>query len=124
MFDHLEGNRPVLYFLGFMLLAIALFFMVVIIEKPELYAMQFVLGIHMILMGIQIRDDIMDERVVNLSNRAFKTSYLMTLLISVIFFTLYTFDLINLRAEISIILILSIMFLSFSVSNFILWRRY
>ncbi|MCE4957430.1 hypothetical protein [Macrococcoides caseolyticum] len=100
------------------------FLMVVIFEKPELYAMQFVLGIHLILKGIQNREEIVDERVVHLSNRAFKTSYLVTLFVGMIFITLYTFDLIEMRPESSIIIILAMMFLSFSVSNFVLWRKY
>ncbi|MGV2928718.1 hypothetical protein RW115_08940 [Macrococcus capreoli] len=124
MFDHLEGNRPVLYFLGFGLLLMSIFLMIVVFEKPELYAMQLVLGIHLILMGVQNRDDIVDERVVNLSNRAFKTSYLVTLFVGMIFITLYTFGLTTMRAESSIITILAIMFLTFSVSNFMLWRKY
>lgn len=124
MFDHLEDNRPMLYFLGGGLLLMSLFFMVVIFEKPELYAMQLVLGIHMILMGIQNRDELLDERVVALSNRAFKTSYMVTLLTGMLFFTLYTFGLITLKAESAIVIILAIMFLSFSVSNFMLWRKY
>ncbi|MGV2876028.1 hypothetical protein ROU88_09065 [Macrococcus capreoli] len=124
MFDHLEGNRPVLYFLGFGLLLTSIFLMIVVFEKPELYAMQLVLGIHLILMGVQNRDDIVDERVVNLSNRAFKTSYLVTLFVGMIFITLYTFGLTTMRAESSIITILAIMFLTFSVSNFMLWRKY
>jgi len=124
MFNNLEGNRPMLYFLGGGLLLMSLFFMVVIFEKPELYAMQLVLGIHMILMGIQNRDELLDERVVALSNRAFKTSYMVTLLTGMLFFTLYTFGLITLKAESAIVIILAIMFLSFSVSNFMLWRKY
>ncbi|TDM39334.1 hypothetical protein ETI06_10185 [Macrococcoides goetzii] len=124
MFNHLEGNRPMLYFLGSGLLLMSLFFMVVIFEKPELYAMQLVLGIHMILMGIQNRDELLDERVVALSNRAFKTSYMVTLLTGMLFFTLYTFGLITIKAESAIVIILAIMFLSFSVSNFMLWRKY
>ncbi|MCU7557856.1 hypothetical protein [Macrococcus capreoli] len=124
MFDHLEGNRPVLYFLGFGLLLTSIFLMIVVFEKPELYAMQLVLGIHLILMGVQNRDDIVDERVVNLSNRAFKTSYLVTLFVGMIFITLYTFGLTTMRAESSIITMLAIMFLTFSVSNFMLWRKY
>ncbi|WP_414042387.1 hypothetical protein ACMGE9_08600 [Macrococcus sp. EM39E] len=124
MFNHMEGNRPALYLLGFVMLAMAAFFMIVIIERPELYVMQFVLGIHMILMGIQNREEMVDERIVSLSNRAFKTSYLVTLFVGMIFFTLYTFDWIDLRAESAIIIMLSIMFLSFSVSNFVLWRKY
>lgn len=124
MFNHSEGNRPMLYFLGGGLLLMSLFFMIVIFEKPELYAMQLVLGIHMILMGIQNRDELLDERVVALSNRAFKTSYMVTLLTGMLFFTLYTFGLITLKAESAIVIILAIMFLSFSVSNFMLWRKY
>lgn len=124
MFNHLEDNRPMLYFLGGGLLLMSLFFMVVIFEKPEVYAMQLVLGIHMILMGIQNRDELLDERVVALSNRAFKTSYMVTLVTGMLFFTLYTFGLITLKAESAIVIILSIMFLSFSVSNFMLWRKY
>lgn len=124
MFKHLEGNRPMLYFLGGGLLLMSLLFMIVIIEKPELYAMQLVLGIHLILMGIQNRDELLDERVITLSNRAFKTSYLVTLFTGMIFFTLYMFDLITLKAESAIVLILAIMSLSYSVSNFLLWRKY
>ncbi|RAI80110.1 hypothetical protein BFS35_010015 [Macrococcoides goetzii] len=124
MFNHLEGNRPMLYFLGAGLLLMSLFFMVVIFEKPEFYAIQLVLGIHMILMGIQNRDELLDERVVALSNRAFKTSYMVTLFTGMIFFTLYTFGLITLKAESAIVIILAVMSLSFSVSNFMLWRKY
>lgn len=124
MFSHLEGNRPMLYFLGAGLLLMSLFFMVVIFEKPEFYAMQLVLGIHMILMGIQNRDELLDERVVALSNRAFKTSYMVTLFTGMLFFTLYTFGLITLKAESAIVIILAVMSLSFSVSNFMLWRKY
>ena len=113
MFNHLEGNRPMLYFLGGGLLLISLFFMLVMFEKPELYAMQLVLGIHMILIGIQNRDELLDERVVALSNRAFKTSYMVTLFTGMLFFTLYTFGLITLKAESAIVIILAIMFLSF-----------
>lgn len=124
MFNHLEGNRPMLYFLGAGLLLMSLFFIVVIFEKPEFYAMQLVLGIHMILMGIQNRDELLDERVVALSNRAFKTSYMVTLFTGMLFFTLYTFGLITLKAESAIVIILAVMSLSFSVSNFMLWRKY
>lgn len=124
MFNHLEGNRPMFYFLGGGLLLMSLFFMFVMFEKPELYAIQLVLGIHMILMGIQNRDELLDERVVALSNRAFKTSYMVTLFTGMIFFTLYTYGLITLKAESAIVIILAIMSLSFSVSNFMLWRKY
>ncbi|WP_414053239.1 hypothetical protein ACMGE6_06815 [Macrococcus equi] len=124
MFNHLEGNRPILYFLGAGLMVMSIFLMVVIFEKPELYAMQLVLGIHLILMGIQNRDEIVDERVTILNNRAFKTSYLVTLVTGMIFFTLYTFNLIHLNAQSAIVILLAIMFLSFSVSNFMLWRKY
>ncbi|WP_414047144.1 hypothetical protein ACMGE7_09660 [Macrococcus equi] len=124
MFNHLEGNRPILYFLGAGLIVMSIFLMVVIFEKPELYAMQLVLGIHLILMGIQNRDEIVDERVTILTNRAFKTSYLVTLVTGMIFFTLYTFNLIHLTAQSAIVILLAIMNLSFSVSNFMLWRKY
>ncbi|WP_414045772.1 hypothetical protein [Macrococcus equi] len=124
MFNHLEGNRPILYFLGAGLMVMSIFLMVVIFEKPELYAMQLVLGIHLILMGIQNRDEIVDERVTILTNRAFKTSYLVTLVTGMIFFTLYTFNLIHLTAQSAIVILLAIMNLSFSVSNFMLWRKY
>lgn len=124
MFNYMEGNRPLFYFLGFMLLTISIFFLIVIPDRPEMYVMQLVLGIHMVLMGIQNRDEVADERVISLSNRAFKTSYVFTLVTGMLLFTLYTFEIIHLKSERAIIILLAIMFLSYSVSNFLLWKKY
>lgn len=124
MFNYMIGNRPLFYFLGFMLLTISIFFLIVIPDRPEMYVMQLVLGIHMVLMGIQNRDEVADERVISLSNRAFKTSFVFTLVTGMLLFTLYTFEIIHLKSERAIIILLAIMFLSYSVSNFLLWKKY
>ncbi|TDM00688.1 hypothetical protein [Macrococcus carouselicus] len=113
-------NQQVLLGLGIMLTLMGLAIgLIVGMNNLSLWLTMFVLGIVLILRSFIFEGEKFDEREQMINCRSYKFTFMMTLFVSFIFYSLYFFKMVHLAGEDAFIIFMATMILTQGISSFI-----
>ncbi|TDL98267.1 hypothetical protein ERX27_03780 [Macrococcus brunensis] len=112
-------NQKVLFGMGIMLALLGAFIGIVVgMQNMSIWVMTFVLGIVLILRSFIFEGEHFDEREQLINFKSYKLTFMMTILIGMMFYSLYYFDWLHLPGEDTFILYMALVVLSQGISSF------